>query len=55
MQQRNCSTAKTKQNKQKQTKQNKKETLGTKRVMENAMGWEFGDLSSHLWASLEHL
>ena len=36
-------------------KQNKKETLGTKLVMENAMGWGLGDLSSSLWASLEHL
>ena len=50
MQQRRPSAAK-----KKKTKQNKKETLGTKLVMENAMGWGLGDLSSSLWASLEHL
>ena len=53
MQQRRPSAAKKKKNKK--TKQNKKETLGTKLVMENAMGWGLGDLSSSLWASLEHL
>ena len=50
MQQRRPSAAK-----KKKTKQNKKETLGAKLVMENAMGWGLGDLSSSLWASLEHL
>ena len=58
MQQRRPSAAKkkkTNKKKNKKTKQNKKETLGTKLVMENAMGWGLGDLSSSLWASLEHL